>query len=245
MVLSVVDLHVLGWAEELRGRDSPLVRGAHAVPSELLPARPDAALSAGKTATAARRREPGVWRGTGEGGELLYLRSATRHMNETEICEIRSETWCLRSTLCWSESLNVTLIGCSNIINIFPVGPEVSFHRVFSGFGKNLQGKEKMSWEDFFSVGKLQLWNDVWKQVRGHEKVVKEQAVPVGMKTLQEGRKNVSVFADLFLDTSSSCKNHKNMITIVSTDSCSLTSRTQLETRGVEGKQPTGPFNNY
>lgn len=68
-ISSVVDLRLLDRAEELRGPDSPLVRRAHAVPSELLPARTDAARSAGKTATAARRREPGGRGGAGEGGE--------------------------------------------------------------------------------------------------------------------------------------------------------------------------------
>lgn len=67
--LVFVDLHLLGGAEELRGLDSPLVCRAHAVPSELLPARTDAAPPAGQTATAARRREPGGQRGAGEGGE--------------------------------------------------------------------------------------------------------------------------------------------------------------------------------
>lgn len=68
-ISSVVDLRLLDRAEELRGPDSPLVRRAHAVPSELLPAWTDAARSAGKTATAARRREPGGRGGAGEGGE--------------------------------------------------------------------------------------------------------------------------------------------------------------------------------
>lgn len=68
-ISSVVDIRLLDRAEELRGPDSPLVRRAHAVPSELLPAWTDAARSAGKTATAARRREPGGRGGAGEGGE--------------------------------------------------------------------------------------------------------------------------------------------------------------------------------
>ncbi len=72
---SVVDLRVLGRAKELRGRDSPLVRRAHAVPTELLPARTNATRTAGKTATAARKRESGGRRGAGEGGEDTNLTS--------------------------------------------------------------------------------------------------------------------------------------------------------------------------
>lgn len=86
---SVTDLHVLDWDEELCGRDPPLVRRAHAVPSELLRARTDAARPAGKTATAARKREPGGRRGAGEGGEdtlgCLYVKPAVTETNMTLI----------------------------------------------------------------------------------------------------------------------------------------------------------------
>lgn len=71
--VSVVDLLALDRAEELRGRDAPLVRGAHALPSELLPARANAKQAAGETATAARKREPGGRRGAGEGGEDVMM----------------------------------------------------------------------------------------------------------------------------------------------------------------------------
>lgn len=71
--LSVVDLRLLDRAEELRGRDSPLVRRAHAVPPELLPARTNATQPAGEAATAAREREPGGRRGAGEGGEVCSV----------------------------------------------------------------------------------------------------------------------------------------------------------------------------
>lgn len=90
---SSVDLHLLDRAEELRGRDSALVRRAHAVPPELLPAGTNAAATAGETATAARRREAGGRRGAGEGGEgrrseetdppLVYqLQNETAHLSE-------------------------------------------------------------------------------------------------------------------------------------------------------------------
>ncbi len=53
-VLSAIDLHVLDRAKKLRRRDSPLVRRAHAIPSELLPAWTNATQPVGETATAAR-----------------------------------------------------------------------------------------------------------------------------------------------------------------------------------------------
>lgn len=67
--LPPLDLHLLGGAEELRGGDPTLVRRAHDVPPELLPARPDAEPADGEAAAAEGRRATGGWGGAGEGGE--------------------------------------------------------------------------------------------------------------------------------------------------------------------------------
>lgn len=93
---SFVDLRLLGRAEELRRCDSQLVRRAHAIPSELLPARTNAAQPAGQTATAARRREPGGRRGAGERGEDMQKVSPPNY-------EFKVSTFQIKAVMCSDE----------------------------------------------------------------------------------------------------------------------------------------------
>lgn len=64
-----LDLRLLGGAKELHRHNALLVCRAPTLPLQLLPAWPDAAPPAGQAAAAARGRQLGGQRGSGEGGD--------------------------------------------------------------------------------------------------------------------------------------------------------------------------------